>query len=46
METDRTEMNDLVGQYPELVKSLSKEWQQWADKSMVEPWEKVLTGNY
>ena len=46
MKIDRTEMDDLSGQYPELVEVLSKEWQQWADRSMVLPWEKVVTGDY
>ena len=46
MEIDRTEMNDLSGQYPELVEVLSKEWQQWADRSMVISWDKLIEGDY
>ncbi len=30
MEADRTEMNDLSDQYPDLVKELADEWMAWA----------------
>lgn len=46
MEIDRTEMNDLSGQQPDLVKELSKEWQQWANRSRVIPWDSIQKSNY
>lgn len=38
MEADRTEMNGLSERYPSLVKSLAKEWEEWAEKCNVLPW--------
>lgn len=41
MNTDRTEMDDLAGQMPELVKELSQQWQSWADSSDVVSWKEL-----
>ena len=37
MEKDRSEMNNLAEQYPERVKEMAAEWQEWATKSTVVP---------
>ena len=38
MEADRTEMNDLAARHPERVKSMVRQWEQWAKRSNVVPW--------
>ncbi len=38
MEADRTELNDLSGEYPEKVKKMLKLYDQWAERSGVLPW--------
>ena len=38
MEADRSEMNDLAGQNPQLVTQLSGQWGDWANRAMVKPW--------
>ena len=42
METDRTECNDLVEQFPERVVELSDLYQEWADRCFIEPWSDIL----
>ena len=42
MEKDRTEINDLSGEYPDLVKELSSLYQGWAERCLVEPWREIL----
>ena len=42
MSVDRTETNDLSDQYPELVKSMSEQYEEWADRCGVIPREKIL----
>ncbi len=37
MEADRTEMHDLASAKPELVKSMSKRWDEWAARANVLP---------
>ncbi|HXH98842.1 MAG TPA: arylsulfatase [Sphingobacteriaceae bacterium] len=37
LKSDRTEMNNLAKQNPELVKKLETKWQEWAHKSHVLP---------
>jgi arylsulfatase len=39
IEADRTEQHDLASQQPELVKQLSTEWDAWAKRADVDPWE-------
>lgn len=34
---DETEMNDLAGQHPEIVRALSQQWRQWAQSNNVYP---------
>ena len=41
MEADRTELNDLSGQYPALVKSLSEAHDEWAARCSVMPWAEL-----
>jgi len=38
MEAGRTEQNDLIKKYPEIAEKLSKKYDSWASKSLVEPW--------
>ncbi len=38
MEADRSEMNDLADQNPQLVTQLSGQWEGWANRAMVKPW--------
>jgi arylsulfatase len=40
MEADRTEMNNLAAQYPDIVQSMDKMNEEWADRSDVLPWPK------
>jgi arylsulfatase len=35
--TDRTELNDLASQHPEVVQALRSQWRQWAAKNQVTP---------
>lgn len=39
---DRTEQNDLAHRHPEIVDVLSRQWQRWADRVGVIPWEGML----
>ncbi len=34
---DRTEMNDLAGKHPDLVRRLEQKWDEWADANYVTP---------
>ena len=36
---DRSELNDLSADHPDLVEELAKLWQEWADRCMVKTWE-------
>jgi arylsulfatase len=38
MVVDRTETNDLSGEFPERVKEMSALWQAWAERAHVLPW--------
>ncbi len=42
MERDRTETTNLAGKYPQRVKEMAEQWQVWADRIGVLPWEKLL----
>lgn len=44
METDRAEMNNLAAREPEIVRELVAQWQDWANRVGVVPWDKVLAG--
>ena len=37
MEKDRSELNNLANIYPEIVKELASEWQDWASRAAVVP---------
>ena len=41
METDRTELNDLAGAKPELLKEMVDAYETWAKRIGVVPWEKL-----
>jgi len=41
METDRTEMQDLAQQHPELVAELAARYDQWAQRCGVLPWAQL-----
>jgi arylsulfatase len=38
LQADRTEMNDLATQQPEMVKELAAKWEAWAHRAHVLPW--------
>jgi len=44
MDTDRSEVTDLSGQYPHLVKKMAEMWEKWAHNHNVfpSPWKKVI----
>ena len=51
MEADRTELNDLAGQFPVIVKDMSKTYEQWAaatssrrlaEKGGLAPWRRLI----
>jgi arylsulfatase len=39
IEADRTERKNLIDDEPELAKKLSAQWEAWAKRSDVDPWE-------
>jgi arylsulfatase len=41
MKNDRTETNNLAKYKPQLVKELEMEWNKWADRCGVLPWEAI-----
>jgi len=41
LETDRTETRDLAQEFPEKVRELSRQYEQWARTHNVEPWSVV-----
>jgi arylsulfatase len=44
METDRAEVNNLATRNPDIVRELVAQWQDWANRVGVVPWDKVLAG--
>ena len=44
MDTDRVESTDLAAQHPEIVQKLVAQWEAWADRVGVVPWDDVLAG--
>ena len=44
IEADRTELNDLSNQYPDVVAELSGLYQAWANRCGVEPWNQIIEG--
>ena len=40
--SDRSEVNNVADQHPEIVKELSEQWQAWADRVGVIPFETTL----
>jgi len=41
MDKDRSEMNDLSAQYPEIVEMLNNVYKEWEDKVGVMPWDSI-----
>lgn len=41
MEADRSELNDLVDAHPEVVNELTALYDAWAERCLVEPWDRV-----
>ena len=41
METDRTELNDLSGAHPELHAKLKQQYEAWANRVGVIPWDEI-----
>jgi arylsulfatase len=46
LNADRTELRNLAAEQPEEVRELSAQWQQWADRVGVVPWEDLPGGSY
>ena len=44
MQTDRAEKTDLAGLNQDLVRKLVAQWETWANRVGVRPWDKVLAG--
>ena len=44
MDTDRAETKDLAAISPQIVRELAAQWQAWAERVGVVPWEDVLEG--
>lgn len=42
MEKDRTELNDLSTEKPDVLHELKEAWEKWASTHQVEPWEQML----
>lgn len=43
MDVDRSELNDLAAEQPQIVREMASQWQKWADSVGVIPWE-ILRG--
>ena len=43
VEADRAEQHNLAGEHPEIVKQMDAEYQRWAERVGVVPWEKIVT---
>lgn len=41
METDRSELDDVSGEHPDVVDEMAGLWQEWADSVGVLPWERT-----
>jgi arylsulfatase len=44
MDTDRAEATDLAAQRPDMVRELATNWDAWAKRVGVVPWDNVLAG--
>ena len=42
MDTDRTELNDISGDHPDIVRELDALYGAWAERCTVTPWEELL----
>jgi arylsulfatase len=41
LEADRTELHDLAGKHPDVVKELLGRYEKWAARVGVRPWDKI-----
>jgi arylsulfatase A-like enzyme len=41
LEADRTELNDLAGKDPSRLERMAAQYERWATRCLVEPWDKV-----
>ena len=46
LSVDRSEGHNLAASEPERVKALATEWQRWADRVGVLPWEQLPGASY
>jgi arylsulfatase len=46
LDADRSETRNLATDQPERVKELSAEWQRWADRVGVVPWNELPGAKY
>jgi arylsulfatase len=46
MASDRSELQNLASTHPSKLKEMAEQWQKWADRVQVVPWEKLPGGNY
>ena len=42
MSSDRSEVENVADQHPDLVRELSQQWQAWADRVGVIPFDTIL----
>ncbi len=42
LEADRTEMNDLAAKHPEKASEMAAQWETWARRANVAPWQEIL----
>ena len=40
---DRTELHDLAPAHPDVVADLAADWDRWAERVGVIPWDRMLT---
>ena len=43
LSSDRSELEDVAGQHPDIVEDLSNQWQAWADRVGVVPFDAILS---
>jgi arylsulfatase len=46
LKADRTELHNLAADQPDEVRALAAQWQQWAERVGVAPWEELPGGSY
>jgi arylsulfatase len=41
IDNDRTELHDLAAKEPERVKAMAAQWEAWAKRANVKPWDDI-----